>query len=134
MASLPIPSFPSALDSSPAVPMHGAPASHEPARLSALEWSVVALAEQDRVSSLRAPSRIWSALNSLFGTSPATPLANARLEALRRVAVLAWRNRWNVPKSELGAFVAKGFSLDQYELLQTSIGKALASQRRRRGR
>lgn len=132
MASLPLSSW-SAEPSRYATPAV-APVVPQPARLSALEWSIVAMAEQDDLSSLRKPGRFWSALNSVFGMGRATPLANDRLEALRRVAVLAWRHRWNVPKSELSAFVANGFSLDQYELLQVSISKALASSRRRRGR
>lgn len=134
MASLPLSSW-SAESMQLLSPPPAQPQLVEPtARLSALEWSVVAMAEQDSVSSLREPGRFWSALNSMFGMSRPTPLANDRLEALRRVAVLAWRHRWNVPKSELRAFVAKGFSLEQYELLQASISKALASRRRRRGR
>ena len=100
-----------------------------PARLTALEWSVVAMAEQDRLSSLREPSRFVSALNSLFGLRRANRLANDRLEALRRIAVLAWHHRWNVPKSELHVFLAAGFSVDQYELIQASIGRARAAVR-----
>lgn len=134
MASLPLSSWSAEPMQYAAQTYAAAPSEAEPARLSALEWSIVAMAEQDDLSSLRTPGRFWSALNSVFGMARATPLANDRLEALRRVAVLAWRQRWNVPKSELRAFVANGFSLDQYELLQVSISKALASHRRRRGR
>lgn len=105
-----------------------------PARLTALEWSVVAMAEQDRLSSLREPSRFVSALNSLFGLRRANRLANDRLEALRRIAVLAWHHRWNVPKSELHEFLAAGFSLDQYELIQASIGRARTAARQGKSR
>jgi hypothetical protein len=106
-----------------------------PAALSALEWSIVAMAEQDRVSSLREPGRLSSALGSLFGVRRVNRLANDRLEALRRIAVLAWHYRWNVPKSELHGFLEAGFSLDQYELIQTSIGRSRAAAvSRRRGR
>lgn len=103
-------------------------------RLSALEWSVVALAERDRLSSLREPGPFQLALGKLFGTQRPNGLANERLEALRRIAVLAWRHYWNVPKSELKQFLAAGFSLDQYELIQASIGQARAATARRRGR
>jgi hypothetical protein len=106
-----------------------------PARLSPLEWSIVAMAEQYRISSLREPGRFLSALSSLFGVRRANRLANDRLEALRRIAVLAWHYRWNVPKSELHEVLETGFSLDQYELIQKSIGQARsASGRRRVGR
>jgi hypothetical protein len=131
MASLPLPSlsqravpFPTPQSAASIVGVEA------PARLSALEWSIVAMAEQDRVSSLREPGRFLSALSSLFGVRRANRLANDRLEALRRLAVLAWHHRWNVPKSELHQFLEAGFSLDQYELIQTSIGQARTASRR----
>ena len=130
MASLPLP-MPElqfkAFQPPPAI-VGTAPA---PARLSALEWSVVAMAEHDRLSSIREPSRFIAALGSLFGVRRTNRLANERLEALRRLAILAWRYRWNVPKSELASFFAAGFTADQYELLQNSIGQARSARRRR---
>lgn len=105
------------------------------ARLSALEWSVVALAERDTIASLREPGRIAAALESLFGLGRPNKLANPRLEVLRRVAVFVWRQGWKVPKSELQAFLAEGFTLDQYELIHASIAKrASTGGRPRRGR
>lgn len=92
-----------------------------PSGFSGLEWSVVALARRDRIASLREPGRIASALASLFGTARSPRLADERLEALRRIAVLAWHHGYAVPVSELRAFFAAGFSSDQYEMLQTSI-------------
>jgi hypothetical protein len=102
-----------------------------PARLSALEWSVVALAEHDRVSSLREPGRIATALNTIFGSKSSNRLANERLEALRRVSVLAWRYRWNVAESELQRFFEAGFNADHYELIQQSIGESIARRARK---
>jgi hypothetical protein len=99
--------------------------------LSALEWSVVAMAERDGLSSIREPSRFIAALGSLFGFRRINRLANERLEALRRIAILAWHHRWNVPKSELASFLDVGFTVDQYELLQNSIGQARSARRRR---
>ena len=101
------------------------------AKLSALEWSIVAMAERDTLASLREPGRFLSALTSLFGLKPANRLANDRLEALRRISVLAWRKHWNVPKSELRSFFGAGFTPDQYELIQKSIGQARIAQRRK---
>jgi len=101
------------------------------ARLSALEWSVVAMAERDGLSSIREPSRFISALGAIFGIKRPNRLANEELEALRRIAILAWHHGWNVPKSELAAFLAAGFSTDQFELIQNSIGQARAARRRR---
>jgi hypothetical protein len=102
-----------------------------PARLSALEWSVVAMAELDSLSSIREPSRFIAALGSLFGLKRPNRLANDRLEALRRIAILAWHHDWNVPKSELASFFDAGFTADQYELIQASIGQARSARRRR---
>lgn len=133
MASLPMPAW-----SEQALPLPRAARPPEPkvapAALTALEWSVVAMAEKDGISSLREPSRFTSALSSLFGVRRPNRLANDRLESLRRLAVHAWRDGWNVPDSELREFLAAGYSLDQYELVQTSVGQARtgrAVQRRR---
>ena len=101
------------------------------ARLSALEWSVVAMAERDGLSSIREPSRFITALSALFGIKRPNKLANEGLEALRRIAILAWHYGWDVPKSELRDFLAAGFSTDQFELIQNSIGQARAARRRR---
>lgn len=106
----------------------------EPARLSALEWSIVAMGERDSIASLREPSRFVSALGGLFGVRRANRLANDRLEALRRMSVLVWRHRWNVPKSELNAFLKAGFSIAQYELVQASIAEARAQHGRKTAR
>jgi len=96
--------------------------------LSAFEWSVVAVARNDSLASLREPGRLAIALGSLFGGSRRSPrLADGRLEALRRIAVLAWHRGFAIANTELKAFLAAGFSMDQYELLQRSIGAARLS-------
>jgi hypothetical protein len=101
------------------------------ARLSALEWSIVAVARGDGLSSLREPGRLSAALAGLFGRRSDRKAPDRRLEALRRIAVYAWHRGWQVPTSELRAFVRAGFSLDQYELVQTSIARGRAASRRR---
>jgi len=134
MASLPVPApqfQPQGASKAPAIVGTAAPT----ARLSALEWSVVAMAERDGLSSIREPSRLIAALDAIFGIKRPNRLANDGLEALRRTAILAWHYGWNVPKSELAAFLAAflaaGFSTDQFELIQNSIGQARAARRRR---
>lgn len=102
----------------------------ENSRLSALEWSVVAFAQRDSLASLREPGRFAAALGSLFGRRDRRVI-DTRLESLRRIAVLAWHRGWQVPASELRAFVRSGFSLDQYELVQASIARGRAAGRRR---
>lgn len=136
MASLPIPALDYqaplfAAAEQPAMVGTVAPA---PTRLSALEWSIVAMAERDGISSIREPGRYARALRNFFGFRQPNRLANDRLEILRRVAIFAWHYGWNVPKSELKAFFEAGFSSDQFELIQLSLGKTRAARRRRPAR
>ena len=100
---------------------------------SALEWSVVAIAERDGLPSLREPGRVAVALGTLFGEPRPTPrLADPRREALRRIAVLSWHFGYTVPGKDVDDFVAAGFSYDHYELLVDSISVAQARARRNR--
>jgi hypothetical protein len=92
--------------------------------LTALEWSVVALARRDSLGSLRRPGRLSVALGGVFGTRHNPRLADEKLEALRRMAVLAWHRGYVIAKSELQAFLAAGFSMDQYEAMMASISVA----------
>lgn len=98
--------------------------------LTALEWSVVALAERDTLASLRAPGRVAIALAAIFGGSTDNRLADPRLEALRRVSVHAWYHGFAIPESEIEGFHAVGFTVDQLELVVTSISRG-RSQRHR---
>ena len=100
---------------------------------SALEWSVVAIAERDKLSTLRQPGRMAIALGTLFGERHNPRLADPRLEALRCMAVLSWHHGFVVPGSAVRDFTAAGYTLDQYETLVASIGAARAK-RRPRGR
>ena len=93
-------------------------------QLSALEWSVVAIARNDRLSSLRAPSRISVAMGGLFGARHNPRLADPKLEALRRMAVLSWHHGYTVPTSALTAFTDAGYTMAQYETLLGSIASA----------
>jgi len=94
------------------------------ARLTGLEWSVVALARKDALSSLRRPGRMASALGALFRQPHNPMLADERLEALRRIAVFAWHYGYTIPSAELTRFLNAGFSPAQYELMTDSIGVA----------
>ncbi|MBV9529456.1 hypothetical protein [Sphingomonas sp.] len=131
MASLPLPALQQSRPSVVAV-ASDVVGTVAPARLSALEWSIVAMAERDSLSSIREPSRYTRVLRAFFGLKQPNRLASDRLETLRRVSVLAWLHGWNVPKSELVAFREAGFSNDQFELIQNSLGQARASARRRK--
>jgi hypothetical protein len=103
-------------------------------RLSALEWSIVALAGRDTLATLRTPGRMAIAMGVLFGGRPNPRLADEKLEALRRMAVLAWHHGYVLPSWEIRAFVAAGYTIEQYETLLKSIsaGRAARQQRVRR--
>lgn len=100
-----------------------APKAQNPAGFSALEWSVVMLARHDRPSSLREPGRVAKILAALFGSGVNRRLADPKLEALRRMAVLTWHHSYSVPKAELKAFFDAGYSPDHYELLGKRVAE-----------
>ena len=91
--------------------------------LTALEWSVVTIARKDGRASLRRPGRMSTALRALFN-QPNPQLADARLEALRRMAVLTWRDGYTVPSHEVRAFLDAGFAPAQYETLVDRVSAA----------
>lgn len=101
---------------------------------SALEWSVVAIAQKDRLSSLGMPGRLSIALGTIFGSPKPNPqLADPKLEALRRVSVLAWHHGYSVPRHEIHAFHQAGYTPEHYEKLLASIsrGRSALNQGRR---
>jgi hypothetical protein len=102
-------------------PQHDAVEARAP-RYSALEWSVIALARRDRLSSLKRPGRVAMAMAAVFGTGRQNPrLADTRLEALRRMAVLGWHHGFAVPVREEYRFLKAGFSIAQLETLLMSV-------------
>jgi len=100
------------------------------ARFGPLEWAVVLLARRDTLGSLRRPGRLAVAMRAVFRQHNPR-LADERLEALRRMAVLSWRHGYTVSSREVATFIAAGFTADQYELLLAAIGAAHARERRR---
>ena len=88
---------------------------------STLEWSVVDLAQRDKLSSIHRPGPIIRAFRWAFGGAVKTALSDPRLEALRRIAVLSWYRGFSVAPAEVRAFLAAGFTLDQYETLLARI-------------
>jgi hypothetical protein len=103
----------------------------EPVGFSPLEWTVIALAQRDRISSLEAPGPLARALGSLFGLGRQSGLADPRLEALRRVAVHAWHKGYTLPVSEIKRFLAAGFSTAQFETMLASISGQRVARRAR---
>ncbi|GLR48266.1 hypothetical protein [Sphingomonas astaxanthinifaciens] len=134
MASLPLtlPEPARAASPAPRLTLVASQPAPEPARLSAFDWSIVALAEHDSLASLREPGRLAKAMEMLFGLGQPNKLANSRSETLRRIAVWAWRRGWTIPQSEIDAFVEAGFTLAQLELIQASIAQGRNAARVRR--
>jgi hypothetical protein len=97
-----------------------------------LEWLVVALARKDTVRLLQVPGRIATAIASVFGVRRSLQLADPRLEALRRLAVLSWHRGYSVASPEVRAFTSAGFTLEHYESMMASIhaGHAARSEKR----
>lgn len=96
-----------------------------------LEWTVIALARRDGLTSLDAPGPIARALGSLFGLGRQSMLADPRLEALRRIAVHAWHRGYTLPISEVKRFLAAGFTSGQTETLLASVSSGRSARRRR---
>ncbi|WP_260599598.1 hypothetical protein [Sphingomonas endolithica] len=92
-----------------------------PSGFTALEWSVIALAKNDTIGSLATPGRVSRALGGVFGLSTASRLADPKLEALRRMAVHAWRRGFALPMAEINRFIAAGFGEAQMETLVASV-------------
>ena len=95
-----------------------------------LEWSVIRDARTDGVSTLRPAGRFRRFFSWLMGRTGGPELANERLEALRRMAVLSWHYGFTVPGDDVASFFSAGFSPDQYELMVRSIRAAVGAPKR----
>ena len=111
-----------------ALPAIAAPRPAKP-EFSPLEWSVIRLASVDRLWTLRTAGRVRRFWNWLLGRGN-PELANPKLEALRRIAVLTWHYGFTVPGEDVADFITAGFTADQYELMAGSINSALSAPRR----
>jgi len=96
---------------------------------SPLEWSIIRLARIDRLGTIRTAGRLRRFWNWFVGRGN-PELANPKLEALRRMAVLTWHFGFTVPGEDVSEFISAGFSPDQYELMAGSINAALSSPQR----
>lgn len=83
-----------------------------------LELKVIDLAEIDPVASIGPPTRFARWFERWFGIPRPTPLADARLEALRRFAVLVRVTGGELPVEEVKRFLDAGFTLVQARTLQ----------------
>ena len=92
-----------------------------------LEWSIIRLTRGDGLWTIREPSLLRRLYNWLVG-SGMPRLANDRLEALRRMAVLSRYYGFSVSGEDVADFLSAGFTVDQYDLLVSSERAALRSQ------
>lgn len=108
-----------------------APALRHAEPLTALERRVIEVAREDRLASLRpVRKRSWLA-RLVFGPQPPSPmLANERLEALRRLAVVAWHHGYQLPASALREAQAAGYSEAQTGAVVDLVARLRAPVRR----
>lgn len=85
-----------------------------------LEWSVVAIARRDPLSSIGTPGRFASKIDAFLGKRRTPPLADPRLEALRRFVVADQHMGKYLPDSEIARFVSAGFSQAHVQLLRSA--------------
>lgn len=91
------------------------------ARFTHAEARVIALADSDRADSVGARSRLGRFIDRVFGIRRSNPLADPRLEALRRFAVLARLSDGRLPGAEIERFIAAGFTVLQARALQLRV-------------
>jgi len=115
-----------ALDSQPIALPTLAP---EQPEFSALEWSVIRFARLDKLWTIRAAGRVRRFWNWVLGRGN-PELADPKLEALRRMAVLTWHFGFTVHGDDVADFLSAGFSPDQYELMAGSINTVISTPRR----
>ncbi|SDD30030.1 hypothetical protein SAMN05444678_111126 [Sphingomonas sp. YR710] len=89
------------------------------ANFSPLELRVIALGERSDIAhEVAAQSRTARLLERVFGIKPTRPLANPRLEHLRRFASLARYHPDRLSEDEIEALLSAGFTTGQtYGLL-----------------
>jgi len=93
--------------------------------LTPLEQRVVALARGEGLDSLRPPrKRSWLARVVLGPTPPSKILANEGLEALRRLAVLAWHHGYRLPASAMREARQAGHSEHKIGAVIDLIGRS----------
>ena len=75
-----------------------------------VELSVIGLARVDGLATLRPRNWLTRLAERLFGVGRPNPLADPRLEALRRFALIVRNHRGDPPQGEIDRFLAAGFT------------------------
>lgn len=94
------------------------------------EWQVIMIAQKDGLASLSEPGWLVRLASRLFGGRVTRPLADPRLEALRRFAVLAWHYSYALPASAIEGVRSMGYSDEQLELALAKISTSRGGARR----
>ena len=97
----------------PAFDVESVPAAVDGVAFETFELQVIALAHMEAERRLLQPNRLGRFLKRWFGLPVAQTLANPRLEALRRFALLARKTDGRPPLAEVQDFLAAGFSTAQ---------------------
>lgn len=84
----------------------------------ALELQTIALARKDGAWSIRPKDRLVRLVERVFGFRQANKLANPRLEALRRFAIVSRLSRGRPADAEIERFLEAGFAPAHATLLQ----------------
>ena len=90
---------------------------------SALEWSVIRLARVDGLSTLREAGPVSRFINWLMGRNGSPELANPRLEALRRIAVLSWHFGFTVPGDDVADFLSEASAPNNMSCWCTALAR-----------
>jgi hypothetical protein len=96
----------------------------ERADFTPLEWSIIRLAREHSLSTIREPGRLSRIFNWIIGRRGNPSLASERLEALRRMAIVSRHFGFSIPGEDVADFLSSGFTPEQYELLVTSVRAA----------
>jgi len=91
------------------------------------EWLVIALSRGDTTSSLEEPGRFRRTLETFFKIRRANRLADPRLEALRRMAVLLRIGGASASADERAGFLSAGFTSAQFGALAGHVAKEARS-------
>jgi hypothetical protein len=95
------------------------------------EWQVIMIAQKDGLESLSEPGWFARLFARVFGGTTIRPLADPKLEALRRFAVLAWHYSYALPASAIEGIKTMGYSDDQLELALAKISNSRGRSGRR---
>lgn len=108
-----------------ALALYGAAHADDAPLFSALEYRVIGIgARTDVRRELRPESRLARWLNTLFGVEFARPLADGKLEALRRFASIVGHASRDAIDDHVNEFLAAGYSRRQAEWLTRMPARA----------